>query len=496
VETTAFAGRRFVLESVVFVASGVGMILELAGSRLMAPYFGNSLFVWTSLIGVVLAFMSLGNYVGGRLADRWLDATMLSWVMGIAALGVVLMSFSEAGLLPALAGAGDLKLMSIVAAGILFAVPSMLLGVVTPYSTRLRIHGMEHAGATVGGLYALATAGSIAGTFAAGFWLISVMGTHNLVLLCAGLLAVLSVVLMGRPDWRKIVLLALVAALAAISATGAGGSDEVTLDTQYDRYMLRTVADAATGREIIGLSRDFISAESASYTDTGEPYAFDYYRYYDLATRLDGGVGRALLIGGGTFSYPRLFLAANPGATIDVVEIDGELVGVAEEHFGFSRDARMSLYLEDGRTYLNRASGPYDVVLVDAFKSESTVPYQLTTIESWQRCYNVLADDGVLVMNVIASPTDDRAEFFHALVASISAVFPEVEVFSVQGPGATGPLQNTSIVAAKSSGFDLRSRIAEADPVLAANALAYEVPASARLLTDDFAPVDQYLMGL
>lgn len=495
VENT-FANKRFVLEFVVFTASAIGMVLELAGSRLMAPYFGNSLFVWTSLIGVILAFMSLGNYVGGRLADRWLDATMLSWVLGIAALGVVLMSFSEAGVLPALAEGGNLRLNSVLAACLLFAAPSMLLGVVTPYSIRLRIHGLEHSGATVGGLYALATAGSIAGTFAAGFWLISILGTHALVLLCVGLLVGLALVLMGRLDWRKLALLALVVALGVLSASGAGGSEEVTLDTQYDRYMLRTVTDGASGRPLIGLSRDFISAESASYADTGEPYPFEYYRYYDLAARLGGGVERALLVGGGTFSYPRLFLQSNASATIDVVEIDGELVEVAREHFGFAPDERMPLYLEDGRTFLNRAEGPYDIVLVDAFKSESTVPYQLTTVESWQRCYDVLADDGLLVMNVIASPTDERSQFFHALVASISSVFPEVEVFAVQGQGGAGPLQNTSIVAAKTPGFDLERRVAETDPALAANVIDYEVPAGTRLLTDDFAPVDQYLMGL
>ena len=479
-----------------FVSAGVGMVLELAGSRLMAPHFGNSLFVWTSLIGVILAFMSLGNYLGGRLADRWLDASVLSWVMGIAALGVVAMSFSEGTVLPALATAGSIRLMSVVAACLLFAVPSMLLGVVTPYAIRIRMHGLEHAGATVGRLYALATLGSIAGTFAAGFWLLSVMGTHRLILLSAAVLVALAALVMGRVDWRKVALLLLVAALAALSfATADGG--EVTLDTQYDRYMLRTATDPISGRPLVGLSRDFISAESVSYADTGEPYAFDYYAYYDLAAALHGGVSRALLIGGGTFSYPRIFLGANPGATIDVVEIDGELVSVAEEHFGFVRDERMPLHLEDGRTFLNRATGPYDVVLVDAFKSESTVPYQLTTIESWRRCADVLADDGILVMNVIASPTDERARFFDALVASISAVFPNVEVFAVQGLAADFPLQNTSIVAALDPTLDLAAEIEALAPELAANRIAgYEVPPGTVPLTDDFAPVDQYLMGL
>jgi predicted membrane-bound spermidine synthase len=495
-DRVTFADRRFVLEAVVFVSAAVGMMLELAGSRLMAPYFGNSLFVWTSLIGVILAFMSLGNYIGGRLADRWVDATMLSWVLAIASLGVVVMSFSERRFLPALVEMGSIRTMSVVAACLLFAVPSVLLGVVTPYSTRIRVHGMAHAGATIGRLYAMGTIGSIVGTFAAGFWLISVLGTHSLILLCAAVLGLLALPVMGRLDWRKLAVLALALALGFYSAVRAD-ADEVALDTQYDRYMLRTATDPASGRPLVGLSRDFISAESASYADTGEPFAFEYYAYYDLAAELTGA-DRVLLVGGGTFSYPRIFLAGDPDATIDVVEIDGELVAVAEEHFGFVRDERMPLYLEDGRTFLNRAGGPYDVVLLDAFKSESTVPYQLTTVESWQRCYDVLDDDGILVMNVIASPTDERAKFFHALMASIERVFPHVEAFAVQGAaGADDPLQNTSIVAAKNPGIDLAAAIEAVAPELAARRIAgYEVPEGTRPLTDDFAPVDQYLMGL
>lgn len=495
-ERTPFASRRFVLEAVVFTSASVVMILELAGSRLMAPYFGNSLFVWTSLIGVVLAFMSLGNYVGGRLGDRWVDPTMLSWVFGIAALGVVLMSFAENRLLPQLASYGSTRLMAVLSACLLFAVPSMLLGVVSPYSIRLRMHGMEHAGATVGLLYAVGTVGSIAGTFAAGFWLISVLGTHYIILVCALILMALSLAMMGPVDWRKALVLGVALLLALVSWLAAIGSDTVALDTQYDRYVLRTIADPASGRPLIGLSRDRISAESASYEDTGEPYPFEYYSFYDLAALLNPELSNTLLIGGGTLSYPRLFVDRNQGASMDVVEIDGELIDLARERFGFADHPRIRLFLEDGRMFLNRADGPYDAIFMDAFKSEATVPYQLTTLETWKKCYELLEDDGLLVMNVVASPSDERAQFFYALVATIESVFPEVHAYAVQGPGYEGELRNTCIVASKLAGDSSREEIESARPELRGHWLAYSIPAETRLLTDDFAPVDQYLLGL
>jgi len=373
----------------------------------------------------------------------------------------------------------------------------MMLGIVSPYSIRIRMHGMEHAGATVGSLYAIATIGSIAGTFLAGFWLISVLGTQNIVLLCVAVLVGMSVLLMGGLDWRKVLLLAAVVVLAVVSGLRIDSAKALEIDTQYERYLLRTVPDPQSGRPLIGLSRDMVSAESASYADTGEPYPFEYYGYYDLASGIRGGVDRALVVGGGTFSYPRLFLKQNPDATVDVVEIDGQLVDVAKEHFGFRDDPRMSLYLEDGRTFLNRAEGPYDAIFMDAFKSEATVPYQLTTVESWQHAYDLLNDDGVLVMNVVASPTDERAEFFHALMASISEVFPTVEAYAVQGADEAGALMNTSIIASKDPNLDLAAAIERVSAEKAARHIVdYSVPAGTRTLTDDFAPVDQYLMGL
>jgi spermidine synthase len=246
---------------------------------------------------------------------------------------------------------------------------------------------------------------------------------------------------------------------------------------------------------IIALSRDDRGAESASYMLSGEPYRFEYYNYYDLAAALRGPIDSSLLIGGGTFSYPRLFVAANPASTMDAVEIDPALYDLAKEQFGYVDDERISIFLEDGRTFLNRASGPYDAVFMDAFKSEQTVPYQLTTQESWQHVYDVLSEDGVLVMNVIAAPDDERAQFFNALYATIESVFPEVAAFSVQDESPTG-VKNTMIVAMKNPDADIAAAVASAAPEFSARLITdYAPPAGTKVLTDDYAPVDQYLLG-
>ncbi len=477
----------------VFGGGAIGMVLELVGARLLAPYFGNSLFVWTSLIGVMLGFMSLGYFLGGRLADRHLDTGWLFWILVGASASVALIAVVEGFVLPLLGAGEATRLLAVVSATILFAIPSTLLGMITPYCMRLRMHTIEDSGSTVGSLGALGTLGSIVGTFAAGFWLISLFGSHDMLTLIAGTLALLSLLVIGGVrNPRRVGAVAALVVVVALGATIAGAD---TIDTQYDRYFLREIQDPESGRPLIGLSRDEKSAESAAYEDTGEPYRFDYYGFYDLASTLRGPVNSALLIGGGTFSYPRLFLSSNPTATMDAVEIDPALYGIAKDRFGFVDDPRLNLYFEDGRIFMNKAGGTYNAIFVDAFKSEQTVPYQLTTKENWQRAYDLLDDDGVLVMNVIASPDDERARFFDSLYATISEVFPEVRAFRVQEQ-AEGALLNTSIVAMKNPDADIAAILREANPEVYARMYAeYEPPVDATIFTDDFAPVDQYLLG-
>jgi len=487
--------RPITIALLVFGGGAIGMMLELAGARLLAPYFGNSLFVWTSLIGVMLGFMSLGYFLGGRLADRRLDAGNLFWILAGAAVFVSVVSFAENAFLPAISAGGATRGLAVLSATVLFAVPSTLLGMVSPYCIRLRMHAVEDSGATVGTLYAISTVGSIVGTFAAGFWLLAVVGTHDLIVLLATGLALLSLVVVGRgPDWRRIAALALVVALLGLGFAGVARGED-SFDTGYDRYFLRTLRDPASGRSLVLLTRDDRGAESASFTDTGESYRMQYYDYYDLGVALHGGVTRALMIGGGTFSYPRLFVAQYPDATIDAVEIDPALYDVAREHFGYADDARIGIFLEDGRTFLNHATGPYDVVFVDAFKSEQTVPWQLTTRETWQRCYDVLASDGMVVMNVIGAPDDARSRFFSALYATIGDVFPHVAAFAVQD-APVGGIRNTMIVAMKADDGDIGAAVAARAPAYTDHLITgWTPPAGTRILTDDFAPVDQYLLG-
>lgn len=488
--------RPFVVESVVFLCGAVVMVMELVGSRLLAPYFGNSIFVWTSLIGVMLGFMALGSFLGGRLGDHHLSGGVLFWILLAASASIALIAFGEGIIIPWLAKGDALRIEAVASAIALFALPSTILGMVSPYCIRLRMHAISDSGATVGNLYAISTLGSIVGTFAAGFWLIAAIGSHAIIVWIAAVPALLALLFISPISPKRVGAACGVALMIGAAALFSHASLN-SFDTQYDRYFIRRGTDKQSMRPVVGLTREVAGgAETIVYADNGEPLIEGYLAYYDVVIKLAPRIKNTLLIGGGAFAYPRHQLIEYPSSTTDVVEIDPALIGVARRDFFLKDDARMRIFTEDGRTFVNKATGPYDVVLLDAFKSKGSVPYQLTTKESMQRCYEILGSDGVLAMNLIASIDGPGSRFAQAEVATVRAVFPQVEVFAVTDPSKPALVQNISIIASKDKSADLLGAMKRVAPDFASNRLDFKVPDGTKLITDDYAPVDQYIAGM
>jgi hypothetical protein len=176
----------YLLNTVVFTSGAVVMILEMTGSRILAPYVGGSLPVWTGLIGIILGSLSLGYVLGGRLADKNPNTMLLAFILFVSSIFLGIIPLLSKLLLPIITSlTQDVRVSAVFSTILLFSIPSILLGTVSPYAIRLKLEDIKSSGETAGRLYAISTIGSIIGTFLAGFFLIAYLGSHTIFYLLA-----------------------------------------------------------------------------------------------------------------------------------------------------------------------------------------------------------------------------------------------------------------------------------------------------------------------
>ena len=490
--------RQSILDITVFVCGGVVMTYEIIGSRVLSPFIGASTYVWTSLIGGILGSLSLGYWLGGRLADRKPDLRILASVIffagGLISLTVLIKEIALSFIASAPVG---IELRSLFASLILFAPASICLGFVTPYAVKLRMLSLQDAGKTVGRLYALSTVGSILGTFAAGFVLIPFIGSVRTLYGLSAVLLVLSVVLVPFSVSRAKIGVIVVFLFSIVSNEASvillrQANDLHDIDTEYSRVQVFRTTDPKTGKPIEALATDPYFTQSAMFFDSDD-HVFEYSRYYHLTRHFKPDLRNVLVIGGAGYSVPKDFLRRYEQVTIDVVEIDPQMTQIAEQFFKLKQDPMLRITHEDGRTFL-RSSEPskYDAILMDAFGSLFSVPYQLTTVEAVREMRRNLRDDGVVIFNLGSSIEGPASRFLHAELATYRAVFPNVYLFKVNADYPDERLQNLMIVATASP-EPAMSEITDAE---IASLLSHRYPAEPRsdavIITDDLAPVEYY----
>ena len=493
---------------ITFVASFCTLVIELVAGRVLAPYVGVSLYTWTSIIGVVLAGISLGAYAGGRLADRRpFDSTLI--VLLIAA-GLTAMIIAPAtnvldDLLSDYAVATTLLARVVVLSLVLFFLPSFFLGMISPMAVKMAVRDLATTGSVVGKIYAFSSLGSIAGTFTTGFYLIANFGTRA-TLIGTGAALIASALLVPRRT-RLGAAAVIVIALLVIAfrpkpllpphQTDLKPQDFGVFHFEESQYYTiqveRTVRDD-TGAPLTALHLDHLVH---SYTDPADPAYFEYVYlriFHDVVgwTARRTPVFRLLFIGGGGYTLPRLVEREFPDAEIDVVEIDPAVTRTAQRFFGLGRDTAIRTFNEDARWFAMRApvgsTAPYDVIFIDAF-NDLSVPYHLTTREMTAQLQRLLAPGGAIVANLV----DDlrRGRFVASYARTAESVFgPGNVIVLAESPADLESVRATFVVVAST----------EARAIAASSATAYPVPPAAlrngMILTDDHAPVDNMLARL
>jgi spermidine synthase len=491
--------EKYILEITVFFVGAVIMIFEIVGSRVLGPYVGTSVYVWTSLIGVILASLSIGYWLGGHIADRNPSYKTLSLIIFSAAVLIGITTFTKDFILQYLVVIfRDLKWSSFFAALVIFTPTSILLGMVSPYAVRLKMIKIENSGSVVGNLYAISTIGSIAGTFSAGYFLIPFIGTTKILYSTAIILLIISTI--HLPKWlvkTKIAVFLMVVFGIYINMQldhlyQQQGVFEI--DTEYNRVWIMPYIDESTQKPALRM-RINNENSSAIFINDNE-LVFEYMKYFRLAKHFQPRIKRAVMFGGAGYAYPNDYLNNSPEARIDVVEIDPELTKLARKYFRLKYDPRMTIYHEDARTFLNRTKISYDAILIDVFKSNYSLPFHLTTKEAVQKNYNILKKDGVIILNLVSAIEGDQGKFLRAQYKTFKSVFPQVYLFTVRYPEDGKKPQNIILVALKSNNkTSFQSSDKELDKYLK-HYWKQPVKDDVPILTDDYGPVEYYVSAI
>ena len=525
---------------VVFIASFCTLVIELVAGRIMAPYVGVSLYTWTSIIGVVLAGISIGAYLGGLIADRYPRSSTLGWLLFFSGLG----AFSISPLTNLIGGAQfqtSLMIRILLITTIIFFFPSCLLGMISPVVVKLTLNNLAKTGNVVGKIYAFSTLGSILGTFATGFFLISWMGTRH-ILLTMGIILILSALVFGGFLGRKkglalffiilsliLLILPLVAlyGYAAIypgeisvsfspiqslkTAYGYGfGSplDEETYffkESDYYTIKLKRNTTRSGGAPLESLVLDHLVH---SYTDLNDPLylEYEYIRIYEEVMRWQArkrGSIKALFLGGGGYTFPRFIEAKYPKAKIDVVEIDPEITRVVQDYLGVSKDSKIRSFNEDGRWFVMncKEQGSYDFIIGDAF-NDLSIPYHLTTKEFAMQLKRLLKPDGLLLANVIDS--FKKGAFMPSYIRTLEEVFGKGNIHLLTLSSDYEHIGiSTNVVLASPQRLDMDDFVRAVEGEEGKEMTAHVMPQErlqqylkerpSVILTDDYVPVDNLI---
>ena len=534
---TADRRRALASTAVAFVSGGVLLGVELAASRVLAPFFGNSLFVWGALIGVVLTGLSVGYWLGGVIADRLPRASLVVAVLLLGGAAVLAIPVLDEPVLEWIVewDPGP-RADPLLAAVILFGPASVILASVTPIVVRLLMQSLATAGRTAGRLFSISTAGSIVGTFLTAFWLIPELGLDQLLALLAAALfaAATAFALVERllPALAGAAVALAVAVFASISLAPSVGETlssaqaqnwsplyrlqkergrselfEVEPDSKLvyrkeTRYHRLAVVDDSTSRFL----RFDASYQSGMFL--GQPFRtrFDYTDYFNLALAYRPSTSRMLFLGLGGASAPKRIWRDFPKLQIDVAELDPVVVDVAHRYFALPRSPRLNVDVEDARRYLaQRDDRRWDVINIDTFYSDS-IPFHLTTREFLELVRDRLEPGGVVVTNVIGALEGPDSKLFRSLYRTYASVFPTVLVHPVVDVGGVTTVRNIMLVATDSPPVskaflrqrwnDIRREHPKAPSLAEAIADRRDVPVrtdDVPILTDDYAPTDALL---
>lgn len=370
---------------------------------------------------------------------------------------------------------------------------------IAPIVTKIRITELESSWTAVWKISSLWTIWSIVWTLWAGFFLIPFFGINMLLILlavsCLGLSYMCEV--KKYLIWQILLWISIIFMYGWVQFTqDALAAENIFIyETPYSHIEIsERYEDSVIPTKIKDLKIDNVT-HAGMYLDNND-LVYPYTRYYHLFNTLLPNAQNMLMLWGSAYSFPKSFLDSYPDKNIDVVEIDEKATEIARKHFRLVDNERLTIYHQDARVYLNTSEKKYDAILWDAFGSYLSIPYQLTTLEVAKKKYDMLNDDGIVILNVISSLKWEKAQFLESEYKTYAQVFPEVFVLAVRDQFDVLTTQNIMLIAAKNPDSLNYTTNNDSHIEYLSRKRYLQIPDDTNILTDDFAPIDYYISKL
>jgi len=428
---------RIWLYFTVFMTGAAVMVIELLGTRLIAPFYGASLYVWTSVISVTLIALALGYYIGGIWADR-AKKTGLSLIIALAGLLTLIIPWLTGPVLLATDPLG-LRLGTFTSTLVLFSPSLFMLGMIGPFAVKLSTSALANVGASTGSIYAISTVGSVVGTLFLGFYLFPLVGSRE-IFIGLGLLLFLLAAIVAYFERKHLKLACTLAPIALLSTIGIGllpqiadagrlYADDTSFQTRFERESLygwvRVIDNPAENYRLLTVDASTIGAASIS---NGEN-ALTYQDIVGLLPVLSPNMKRALLIGQGA-GHMAMTLKLY-GIETDTLEIDPAVAEAARDYFDFTPTGRT--IIGDARYEIRQLEASYDLIILDVFTGGSE-PVHLLTVETMMQLQSLLSEQGMLALNFVAFYEDGNNPALASVAKTLAQVFPHQSVF-ISDPG-------------------------------------------------------------
>jgi spermidine synthase len=425
----------------VFISGMASLAVEMAASRLLGNYFGTSNLVWASIIGLILIYLTVGYFIGGKWADRSPYYPTLFSILSWAGLTVALVPLASRPILRFASQAFDELWMgnligSFVVVMILFIIPVSLMGMASPFAIRLALSDTRQVGTIAGRIYATSTLGSFIGTFIPDILLVPLIGTYRTFLVLGSILLLTALIGLGvSSGWKKLLKFTWMPIIIVLLAFyGTRGNDKTATGMIYETessYNYIQVLEVE-GYHLLRLNdgqgvHSIYHPEQLNYHGPWEQVLVA--PFFNQAPVNPKSITSMAIVGLAAGTTARQASEVYPNIIIDGYEIDSKIIRTAQTYFDMTMP-NLNAYAQDGRWGLSTSKSTYNIISVDAYRPPY-IPWHLTTTEFFQLVRNHLTKDGVMVINVGRGPNDRR--LIDTLGSTLLDVFPTIHVMDLPG---------------------------------------------------------------